>query len=253
MTQTDPAATTAGDIVAAALRDAGVCGIGQVPTAEELSDGMARLQWMLQQWERKRWLVYHLVEYSITSTGARSYTIGPGGVIDTGAGTVRPAKLESAFLRQIQNSEPNQIDYPIRILQSREDYNKIGIKGLTSFSMAAFLDSGWPLGTLYFWPVPQANIYELHVSVTAQLPTKFTSAAQPFALPYEYYQAMVSNLAIRVMPKYGKRLQQGDPVLGIAKDALNTMRGVNTQIAELGMPASLNRPGIYNIFSDNSY
>jgi len=44
-----------------------------------MNDAWARLQWMLQQWERKRFLVYHLRDYSVVSTGAISYTFGPQG------------------------------------------------------------------------------------------------------------------------------------------------------------------------------
>lgn len=254
MTQLDPALTTVGDICTAALKECGQSGVGQTPLAEDINDAWARLQWMLQQWERKRWLVYHLVDYSKVSTGALTYSIGPGGDIDTGVGTsVRPAKIESAFLRQLTLSQPNQIDYPLRILQSREDYNKIALKSLVSFPGAIFLDSGWPLGTIYTYPVPQANIYAIHVSVMEQLPVKFPTLATKFALPYEYYNAMLLNLALRLKSKYQIPTFPGDPLPALAKDALNVLRGANTQIAELSIPAELTRSGLYNIYSDQVY
>src|SRR5208337_994298 len=123
MVQTNPAGTTVHDICRAALKECGAIGVGQTPLAEDITDAQTRLQWMLQQWERKRWLVYHLVDFSIVSTGQVSYSIGPGGNIDTNSGgnqfnnqfnsqfgpagtvSVRPDKIESAFLRQLTLSE----------------------------------------------------------------------------------------------------------------------------------------------------
>ncbi len=308
---------------------------------------------MLQEWERKRWLVYHLATYTVVATGQTSYTFGPGGeintntvsawtlaslgvidggfnyvvndtitltatppsgtptaslvvevtAVDAGAvtavslvsggtypgplpntwtpastsgsgsnatlgypvwglsttgvtnpgGSVRPAKIESAFLRQIQISQPNQVDYPMSILQSQEDYNRIAIKQLSSFPGAVYLDPAWPLANLFCYPVPQASIYSINVSVLEQLPASFATLATPINLPFEYYSAIMYNLAVRLRPPFQIPTYPGDPLPGLAKNALNVLRGANTAIARLHMPAELVRPGIYNIFSDRNY
>src|SRR5216683_6534624 len=114
MSLLDPTKTSVGDICTASLRESGALGVGQTAIADDLNDAWARMQWMLQQWERKRWFVYHLVDLAKVSTGALSYTVGAGGDFDTGASSVRPARLEAAFLRQIQTAPPNQIDYPLK-------------------------------------------------------------------------------------------------------------------------------------------
>ena len=75
MSQLDPTKTTVGDICTAALKECGAIGVGQTPLAEDINDAWARLQWMIQQWERKRYLVYHLVTLSVVSTGAQTYTV----------------------------------------------------------------------------------------------------------------------------------------------------------------------------------
>lgn len=262
MSVTDPSNTTAKDICIEALKESQAFALGQTPLSEDIDRAQSRLQWMLNQWARKRWLVYHLVDLSIVSTGAMSYTIGPGGDFDTGVGSVRPARLESAFLRQPLNSE-FPVDYPLAILRSREDYNRIALKNLMSWPEFIFLDTQWgpngpPVaggqGILYPWPIPQASIYEIHVTVMAQLPQSFfNNLSAKFNIPYEYYYAMVTNLAIRLKPGYGLRINPGDPIVALAKDALNTIRGPNAQIALLQMPREISRPGIYNIFSDRSY
>lgn len=279
MSQLDPGNTTAGDLASASLRECGAWGVGQTPLAEDISDAIARMQWMLQEWERKRWFVYHLVTYSVTAQpdpngqlqGKQAYTIGPGGDMDTnlrfnpftqefdgsfgpaGVVSARPNRVESAFLRQLTQSQPNQIDYPLTIITSMEDYNRIALKKLSSFPGYLFYDSSWTLGLCYPWPIPQANIYALHVTVKEQLPPAFAGPNQVLSLPYEYYNAIMLNLAVRLRPKYGIVGMPGDPLPGLAKDSLNTLRSDNFQIARLQIPGDLQRPQLYNIFSDRMY
>lgn len=249
MSQLLPAQTTLGDVVNASLRECGAVGRGQTALPEDFQDAWARLQWMIQQWERKRWMVYHLKTYSIVSTGAVSYTMGPGGQIDTGPQSVRPARIESAFLRQLVNSAPNQVDYPLQILQSMEDYNRIALKSLVSFPTAIFMDTAWPLANVFPWPVPNANIYAVFVTVMEQLPNAFGTQAVDFVLPYEYYEALLYNLAVRLRSLFGIGSFPGDPLPTLAKNSLNTIISNNTQIAKLTTP-ELGRPNNYNIFSD---
>lgn len=356
MSELDPFNTTLGDICTAALQDSGRLGIGQTAQAEDLSKAWSRCQWMLQGWERKRWLVYHLVTYSVVSTGQQSYTFGPGGeintntvaawqlgslavadggggfnyavndtitltatppsgtptadlvvtvtAVDAGAvtsveiasgglypgplpnywtqastsgigsnasfstptwglstttvtqarGSVRPAKLESAFVRQLQNPAGNQVDYGLDILQSMEDYNRIALKSMVSFPDGyVFLDSAWPLANLYTYPVAQANIYSLNVTVREQLPVQFASASTAINLPFEYYQAIQLNLAVLLRIAFSIPSFPGDPLPGAAKASLATLRGPNAQIARLQMPGELMRDGLYNIFNDRYY
>lgn len=253
MSAIDPSNTTLRDICVAALYESGAWGQGQNPAAEDITGAWQRLQWMLQEWARKRWLVYRLVDYAVTATGAQTYSVGPGGDMDTGANSLRPDKIESAFLRQLTQSQPNQIDYPLSILQSKEDYNRIALKQLQSFPTIIFYDPAWPLGALYVWPVPQASIYAVHGTFKAQLPVKFLTLSDVFNIPFEYYNAMLYNLALRVRPKYGIRTFPGDLLPALAKDSLNTLRGANTAIASLTMPADLVRDGLYNIFSNRIY
>ena len=253
MSQLLPDSTTVGDLINAAMTECGAIGVGQMPTQQDTSNAWARLQWMLQEWERKRWLVYQLVTLLLPSTGLQSYSVGPGGYYDTGAGSARPDKIEAAFLRQYQGGGVNPVDYPLELLISMEDYSRLTLKTLSSWTQCVFYDPGWPLGALYPWPIPTANIYGVGIVVKQQLPTKFATLATQISLPYEYYNAIVMNLAIRLRSMFSIGTYPGDPLPGLAKDSLNALRGANTKISRLTMPEQLTRPGLYNIFSDRSY
>jgi hypothetical protein len=236
--------TTPLDIIVQALKKSGVLGVGQSAQAEDINDAFLDLNDLLSQWSVERWLVYHLVTYSKVSTGAVSYTVGPGGDFDI----PRPDRLESAYLRLIGVAPQTQVDYPLEIIQSREDYNLITIKTLGTFPTNIFYDSNYPLGSVFPWPVPQASIYSIFITVKQPL-TAFTSLGQTISMPPEYVAALKWNLAVRLRPSY--QLPVDKQISDVAAGSLSVLRGANAQIPSLIMPPDLVRnTGIYNIYSD---
>jgi hypothetical protein len=243
--------TTTLDIINLALLDAGVIGQGQTASAEDTNNAYTRMQWMIQQWQRKRYLVFHLLNINVTSTGQTTpYTIGPGGQFQIGT---RPDKLENGcFFRQLVQSSPNQVDYPLELLESFEDYNTITLKKLTTFPGYIFLDPSYPLGSLYVWPVPQAGIYSINVLVKATLIDIITANALTTVLdatlPNEYFKAIYESLAEILRSAY--RLPPDPALTGRAKESREVLRDASAAIARLRMPADLIRPGTYNVYSD---
>jgi hypothetical protein len=235
---------TPGDIITRALKKTGVLGVGQTASAEDMSDALADLNDMLAQWQRKRWLVYHLVDVVKVSTGAQSYTVGAGGDFDV----ARPDRIEAAFVRNL-NSPTNPADYPLELLEAREDYNRIGVKAMGTVPSCVFYDAAYPLGTLFPWPVPQAATYELHITVKEQLGS-FAGLAQTIALPPEYTAALMWNLAAWLRPSY--QLPPDPTVAALATASLNTIKNANAQVPRLRMPGDLVRPGRYDAYSDRS-
>lgn len=237
--------TTVADLISLALLDSGVVGQGQTASAEDTTNALRRLNFMLSQWQRKRWLVYHLIDVSFVSTGAQSYTIGAGANFNT----PRPDRLEAAFFRQLTGSGTQQIDYPLRLIQSREDYNAIALKTMGTWPEAIFYDSAYPVGLVYVWPVPAASLYAIHLSLKQPL-TQFATLTETINLPPEYEAALHYNLCARLRPAY----QMGpDPsITALAVESLNVIRNANTQLATLRMPgAVLGTRRQYNVYSDN--
>ena len=232
------------DIILLALTDAGVIGQGQSASGQDIADSFNRCNMMLAQWQRKRWLVYHLVDLAFVSTGAQSYTVGIGGNFNV----ARPDRIEATYFRQIINSTvPNQVDYPLELIEAREDYSLIMLKQLITFPQYLFYDAAYPTGAVYPWPVIQSGVYELHILLKEQL-GQFTSLTQTINLPPEYLAAILHNLTARLQVAYKMPVDPG--VVALAKDALSTIRGANAQIPRLQMPKAVLRPGHYNIYSD---
>lgn len=252
------AVTTAADIVRLALKDAGVLGVGQTANAEDTNDTFDTLNLMIGQWNVKRWLIYHLLDLHVVSTGAVSYTVGPGGDFlddsNTSTNVQRPDRLEDGcFYRQLVTaSSPNKIDYPLSILQSREDYSRIGLKQLSTIPQYVFYDATNVngLGVVYPWPVPQSTIYEIHIAVKDQL-SQFANLATTINLPAPYLAALRYNLGVTIKPLYQ---MQPDPTLtALAMTSLNVIKNSNAQIPRLRIPLALGRGYLYNIFSDRIY
>lgn len=235
--------TTPSDICLDALKKANILGVGQVAQPEDINDAYTDLQDMLAQWQRKRWMVWNLIDTGLVSTGQQSYTVGTGGDFNI----VRPDRLEDAYVR-LPNSSPNPVDLSLQILQAREDYDRVTLKQLVSLPWCIFYDAAYPTGLVYPYPIPNASIYEIHIVTKVQLGF-LTSIGQLLNLPPEYIPALKFNLAVRLRSFYGR---PADPALiGLAKDALNLIRNANTQIPMLVMPRDLTGNSVYNIFSDN--
>ncbi len=237
--------TTPLAIVSLALKDIGALGLGQTPSAEDTNDAFTKLNWMVAQWARQRLMVWHTVDLSLVSTGAQSYTIGPSGTINV---SQRPDKIEAAFLRQTNVNPQQPIDYPLVIVPSRVDYDRITLKNLASFPRYLFYDTAYPLGVLYPWPIPQASIYEVHITVKDIL-ARFTSLTQTISLPPEYEQALEQNLAVMLCPGYSRPCP---PELALmAREARNVVMNANVQLATMTMPTGLvPYGGNYNFYSD---
>jgi hypothetical protein len=230
-------------------------------TSKDVNDAFALLVMMLGQWQRKRWLVWSEQEIAIIATGEQFYTIGPGEELNI----ARPDKIHAAWCRLVTgtpgatafsegdllpallpfplgagaestSSAVNPIDIPLQIIEAHEDWAQITIKDLKSIPGAVFYDSAWPVGRVYFWPVPSAGQYEMHLVVKAQLPI-YSSVNDALNLPPEYLDAIVNNLACRIIVASGGQISPF--LLGQAKASLETIRMANSQIPLLSMPPAL--------------
>ncbi len=238
--------TTVGDVIKQSLKKTGILGSGQTPLAEDTNDAFADLVDLLSQWARKRWLVWNLIDVSIVSTGAVSYTIGTGQNFDT----ARPDRIEAAFFRQLINTSPNQVDYPLEIIPARETYNQIALKSLTSWPQYIFYDSAYPMGNVYVWPVPQASLFQIHLTLKVPFST-ISNLSTNIVMPPEYIPAIKWNLALRLRESY--QMPPSVALMKLAQESLDVIRGANVQVPLLQCDKTLIRGGIYSVYSDQIY
>jgi hypothetical protein len=96
-----------------------------------------------------------------------------------------------------------------------------------------FYDSAFPNGVLYFWPVPPAGQFELHISTKAALPS-VTALSSDLLLPAEYAEALTYSLAVRIAMQNGISPPPG--IVATMQQALSVIRMANVQIPEARVP-----------------
>jgi len=191
------ATSTARDLLAASLRKIGVLAAGEPMEPDQASDALDELSRMLETWGLQRRLVFRVLEIVKPLTaGQASYTIGPGGQINT----TRPLQIrqDAGFTRR------GTLDFPLEGITAFQ-YDAIGLKALPApWARWVYYDPAFPLGTITLWPVPsEAN--ELHLRADAQ----FTSPAtlnDTLSFPPGYVDALVHGLGKRLASEYGKTL-----------------------------------------------
>lgn len=260
---------TARDFVTQSLKDCGVVGVGQTPLAEDTNDAFRRMRQMLMQWQAKRWVVPSLTTVSAVGNGQVSNPIGPGLFYDA---DIRPNQIKSAYIRLLQapgsNADisdfnfdfnddfgpenvitlgPSDVDYPLAIIPSWEDYSKITLKGLNSFPAYCFYDNQYPVGNVYIWPIPSSR-YQIFLVIQSQLVIPANLDDELILAP-EYEEAVNFNLQIRNRIAY--QLPPDKMVIQLAKVALNVIKNNNSQISNLISPLRKGNYGAYNIYSDS--
>lgn len=241
------------DVISLAMRTSGILGVGQTPLPQDMTDAQNMLTLMLQQWRQKRWLVFRLDNVMFpVPPGSGPYSIGPAGVPSVPppnvitTGNFRPANVQSCYLRQNVGSGPNSypIDFPMRILPSRQSYDQLSLKFLQSWPSAIYYDPTIPYGTLYIWPIPVQEFFSLYIAYqqAIDMAAEDTGAVDLGTLvPAETQMAIMYNLALALSVNY--QLPPNQQLEGAAKTTLNTLRQTNFALRTLEMPSALRGTG----------
>lgn len=114
----------------------------------------------------------------------------------------RPLRVTRAFTR-ITSPGTTGLDYPIDVDETGDKYAAIGLKGIPGpWPILLYYNPTFPIGNLYCYPNPQLG-GELHLW-TDQIFTDFTNPTQSINLPQGYARAIKKNLALELVPEYGK-------------------------------------------------
>ncbi len=238
---------TARDVATFALAKAGIVAAGRPAGATDINNAITDLQDMLALWTRERWMSWDMLNVGKVSTGALTYTAGPGGDYNV---SPRPNRLGSAFLRQLVQPSGLNVDSPVTVITSREQYDRIALKALVSFTEYVFLDTQYPLAIVRPYPVPTANIYSLFLSFKDVMP-QVAIDTDMSVFPPEYIPAMKFNLARWLRQSYGKGMKPDVELNKMSSSTLDIIKNANLQIPELVMPKVLvARSTGYNILSD---
>lgn len=219
--------TIVADLLNLCLKDIGIVGEGQTASADSMADAFDTLKQMLGMWQADKLYVYASKEIAATLTGAASYTVGTGGVVNV----PRPVKIDAAFWRS------GGVDYPVEVLDSFVDYEAIAVKGQGGeIPSAICYVPSYPLGTLYVYPSTSAGA--LHMVARVDLPS-YVDSFDDLALPPEYALAIRYSLDELLSISFQAPLRPDIPPM--AAKARKIMKRNNVSIPLAQMPGALSR------------
>jgi hypothetical protein len=156
--------------------------------------GLRFLTMMLKDWQVDpdlgTWLETQGTMALAASTA--SYVFGAGGAFVT-------VPFEIVALR-VSLSGGNEI--PMTRM-SRADYFDLPNRTTTGFPTQYFYDRQRDNGTLYVWPVPADNNYDVSFTYRRRI-MDIDAGTDNFDLPPEWEWAIVNNLAVLLIPVYGR-------------------------------------------------
>ncbi len=176
---------TAAEIVRDAFYEVGRLALGQTLPGDLAEFGLGKLNRLLDLWNAQRTAVYAEQIASFTlSPNTSPHTIGVSGA--TWTATQRPVSLLAATL------VIGTIRQPIQI-RTAEWYAGLATPEQTSETPTdVYYAAGWPLGSLYFYPVPTAAST---VELWSRVVLAALALADTFTMPPGYQEAVTLTLA----------------------------------------------------------
>jgi hypothetical protein len=239
---------SAGDLITQAMTDLGALASGEVPSAAEMTQGLASLNQLIDGWMAEA-LTVPTIQRNVFALVANqaTYQIGPTAV--DWVVTNRPVAIQRAGL--VLNTVAPSIEYPLYMMTD-EEYGAVSIKALTTvYPSEAYYNPTMPNGTFFLWPTPTVSSNQIALYLPTPL-NQFTDATTAIALPPMYARALRYNLAVDLAPGLGR--EPSPTILGIATAALAAVKLQNLKPSILSIDqafldttAHFSR---YNIYSD---
>jgi hypothetical protein len=200
------------DIVTASLRKIGALAKGQVPDAEDLTNGTQALNALVAEFQTMGMPLWKRNEYTLTFSATNTYTIGVGQTTNT----PYPVKIDSAILRRSGGSAQDMWQ------RSRDDFNLLNTSSTgtpVEFTYQPYIN----YGVLKVWPTPDAtNIANSSMEITYRSPIEgFVSATDTPDLPKEWQNALIYGLADLLAPEFGVPIQDQAGFINRAKNHLD--------------------------------
>ena len=199
---------TAQEIIEDALSEIRVKRAGFSVSNEDIQLGLRVLNRMMNHWSGAESLMvpWRTREELSMSGGARSYTIGSGGTLNT----VRPTAIHLARLKS-GSTEYHLRQASLEQIENRPDKTSTGRPDLFYYEPAD------PLGTIYF-ELTTDQAYTL-ILWSVKPMTSFTAITTEDSVPEEYGELLVTNLAVRLAPHFAKEAAQTTKAMAVSTKA----------------------------------
>jgi len=236
------------DIINDALTEIQVLEAGEVLSAADSQLGFTRLNTMIDSFQAERLMIFNVQRINLGSLtiGQQAYTLGSGGDFDI----PRPARIERYGIISLNN--PGQpLELPLNTDGSNmtvDQWAQIPVKNIqSSLPLYVWDDDGFPLRTLSYWNIPNANVEAtIYPWVALQ---QFADLTTDYTFPPAYAECIMYQLALRLANPFGGNIPPALP--GMAVEAKARVKSINVPILEMNIDPSLtSKSGYYNWISD---
>lgn len=234
---------TARDLIYESLKEMGAYAEGETPSFADASLCLDKLNRLFDSWAADEILAYNsdFVTYTLVPM-LSPHTIGPGGTFNV---PTRPIEIENASV--VLNNVNPPVNSPLT-MRDKDWWANQRVQTLqTTLPTDLYYAPAYPLGNLFFWPVPtiayQVQLETLTILGQVVLATVLT-------LSPGYRDAIVYSLAESICPAFNKTLS---PTLeGLARKARMKIVLPNTNSApriatiDTGMSSSSQQRATFN-------
>lgn len=175
----------ASDIVTIAMKELGLLNSGQVPTGDELEDGLRSLSWMLKSWDAKGCNLWRQTENEI------EYLEGVATM------TLDPYALDVLECRLVQSST---FERPLMRYELGQ-YQALPNKAQPGWPSSYYLQKDVGGTALTLWPVPSQDVTIRFTYARAS--EDVTDGAQTIDVPLIWTEAVYVCLAARLVQQFG--------------------------------------------------
>jgi hypothetical protein len=243
---------TVSELITAALQDLRVLQVGETASANDAAYGLNRLNDWIDSLATEGLTVYSRARTTWTISGATSYTIGTGAVINCARPT-GPLAIDNVGFQDTSVSPT--LEYNLGPVLTEDAYDGIAQKDLTSvYPQAAYYnptyDSGF--GLIRLWPLSTSSTLE-GVIYTLVPVSEFTAITDTIALPPGYRRFLRTNLAKELASAFDSPLTMD--IQQAAAESKADVKRANERLMDLssgvaGLIFGGSGPH-YNIYSDS--
>lgn len=181
---------TAVEIIEDALAELGVHADEEPLQPADLQRGLRALNRLFKAWQADGVMVWTLTEGTLTlAQGDYDYAFGSGGAF-----TTVPFDIAECRIVRSGSSLP-------MLRLSRDEYYALPRRDIQGYPTQFYYDRQRSGGTLYVWPAPDALGGELEFTYQ-RIIMDVDDGANDFDLPQEWHDAIVLNLAKRLLGPY---------------------------------------------------
>ena len=248
------------DCITDALIEIGIIGPGDAVDPDTGQWAFRKANYLIDTWQALERYVYSYAYTLYTLVPALSpHTIGPANLIPAPTFSTgdqpRPVRLESCAL--ILNPSGTLVDIPMNI-RDHDWWAAQQVKEIqTNIPTDVYYDPTSPLGSLYFWPVPNAQMQvRLQTWQTVQqfqaINDPIGGPAGPGSWPQGYRNAFVLTLAELLCP--GAQITPSQTLVAAGQQARAAVFGNNAKSPRMGtrdsgMPMAGRRTGTIGDFN----